>query len=357
MDLRRRGATSSDQTQKSRPAKAVAILVLGDIGHSPRMQYHAISLARAGHKVELVGYEGSRPMEQVLVSPNITVRHIRALPRPTSAPRAIFYLYAPIKVICQVFMLMWMLLATMPKLDCMIVQKSISDFQPQWPLLRSANEDNVGNAETLLTWQCTDGTVEMRKDRPMLIVSSTSWTADEDFSILLDALARYDRVATELGDISNGVNKQLPRLAVLITGKGPLRTYYEQEIRKLKLRKVHIATAWLSAEDYPLVLGSADLGVSLHTSSSGLDLPMKVVDMLGCGTPVCAYAFSCIGELVTADNGVVFGDAEELAQQIQGLASQLDDEHGMYGRLLQGAARFHEIDWDSNYEKILDLLQ
>jgi beta-1,4-mannosyltransferase len=33
-----------------------------------------------------------------------------------------------------------------------------------------------------------DGSVIMKPTRPAVLVSSTSWTEDEDFSILLDAL-------------------------------------------------------------------------------------------------------------------------------------------------------------------------
>ena len=37
---------------------SVQVLVLGDIGRSPRMQYHALSIARHGGRVDLIGYQG-----------------------------------------------------------------------------------------------------------------------------------------------------------------------------------------------------------------------------------------------------------------------------------------------------------
>ncbi|KAJ2679414.1 mannosyltransferase [Coemansia spiralis] len=425
MSMRKKNSGNS-KSKLLIPAKTqsrrVAVLVLGDIGQSPRMQYHALSLAQAGHFVDFIGYDGAKPMNQVLSSPNIKLRHIRALPRPTSAPRAAFYLYALFKVLYQIVMLLWLFLFVIPTPNYIIVQNppaiptlavarasafmtgakliidwhnygytilamSLGDGHPIVSVAKCAMaadlRDNwkIGgkivvlhdkapkhfrrltasemHKESLLTYRKADGTVDMRKKRPMLIVSTTSWTADEDFSVLLKALVLYDTVATQINNsIEDNSNREaLPSLAVLITGKGPLRAYYEEEISRLQLCTVRIATAWLSAEDYPLVLGSADLGVSLHTSSSGLDLPMKVVDMLGCGTPVCAYEFPCIGELVTADNGMVFCSAAELAQQIQDLAGQLDSRGSAYQRLLQGAAAFRQIDWNTNYKCVLELLR
>ena len=54
---------SERRTKNDRPAGAsdresVTVLVLGDIGRSPRMQYHAISIAKNGADVQIIGYAG-----------------------------------------------------------------------------------------------------------------------------------------------------------------------------------------------------------------------------------------------------------------------------------------------------------
>jgi len=46
-----------DEASKGPPR--YQILVLGDIGRSPRMQYHAISMGKYGGSVDLIGYLGT----------------------------------------------------------------------------------------------------------------------------------------------------------------------------------------------------------------------------------------------------------------------------------------------------------
>jgi beta-1,4-mannosyltransferase len=134
---------------------------------------------------------------------------------------------------------------------------------------------------------------------PFLIVSSTSWTPDEDFSILLDAVAECEALAHQASATARGA-REFPRLLVAVTGNGPQRAYYEAQMTALasRLQRTTLATLWLAPDDYPVLLAAADLGASLHTSSSGLDLPMKVVDMMGCGLPVLAVDYDTLGELV-----------------------------------------------------------
>jgi beta-1,4-mannosyltransferase len=107
----------------------------------------------------------------------------------------------------------------------------------------------------------------MRAERTALLVSSTSWTADEDFGLLLEALEIYDRVAR-----ADGGEKGLPRILVMITGKGPLKGMYMDKIQRLQCAWdfVRCTSAWLDAADYPLLLGCSFLYFS---NSEHIDEP------------------------------------------------------------------------------------
>lgn len=48
----------SKEAQKTGATISVQVLVLGDIGRSPRMQYHAMSTAKHGGRVDIIGYQG-----------------------------------------------------------------------------------------------------------------------------------------------------------------------------------------------------------------------------------------------------------------------------------------------------------
>lgn len=70
----------------------------------------------------------------------------------------------------------------------------------------------------------------LREDRPALLVSSTSWTVDEDFGVLLDALHKYDKAKTK--------ETSLPALVCVITGKGPEKASYMRRIEEMRMQHV-----------------------------------------------------------------------------------------------------------------------
>ncbi|KAK4226752.1 glycosyl transferases group 1-domain-containing protein [Podospora fimiseda] len=410
---------------------SVQILVLGDIGRSPRMTYHALSVAKHGGKVNLIGYLETSPHPSIFTNPSIT---ITPLPTPPSRPNSIpFIIFAPFKVLFQIFHLTHILLYSLPPSKYLLVQnppsiptlaisglachlrntRLIIDWHNYgWTILASTRGSTIHPFVLLsrlyeiyfgrLGWHNLTVTRAMARqlsstpykiktplttvhDRPAaifqplssssssesreqiltrilpnpelvpsiisghtkLIVSSTSWTPDEDFSIFLDALTRY---------------KSTPLLAV-ITGKGPQKEYYLNKITQLtnkgRLPNVRVVTAFLPFEDYAKLLACADLGICLHMSSSGVDLPMKVVDMFGAGLPVAAYnAYESFEELVKEGrNGVGFETAGDLAEVLERL---LNDSGKRYlemlrkGAVKEGSRRWDE-EWDSTVGKVLGL--
>lgn len=59
--------------------KNVCVVVLGDIGRSPRMQYHAQSLIREGYNVDVIGYTDS-PVHDDLVENAMIISVKRPFP-------------------------------------------------------------------------------------------------------------------------------------------------------------------------------------------------------------------------------------------------------------------------------------
>ena len=172
----------------------------------------------------------------------------------------------------------------------------------------NSNDDST---TTIQTYIDENSCYHMRTDACRILLSSTSWTEDEDFSLLLNALIRVNKkLEMNLTKYDRGVF-EANRLLCIITGKGPLKEAFLEKYREVEqsMSRVSIITPWLEPEDYPLLVKCADVGVCLHTSTSGLDLPMKVLDMFGGGLAVVALDYPAISELIKSnENGLLFDE-------------------------------------------------
>ena len=427
---------------EERTANRVHVLVLGDIGRSPRMQYHALSIAKHGASVDFIGYVESDIHPKILANPSmIKIHALQSSPGYLKTnDRRLFLLYGPLKVLFQIWTLWhvlgykakparWMLVQNPPSIPTLFVAQIICFLRHtrlvidwhnfgysilalklgsshplvlisrlyEWVFARSAHAHFcVSNAMAQVLTQvyrvlqtvrtlhdrpasefqpvaeaqrsafldrlpellCLDEPRkfndlqrllgEVRRGKSKLLVSSTSWTPDEDFSIFLDALVKYS-------DLAITSHPELPEILAVITGKGPQKADFLKKVKDLKaaekLEMVTIETAFLRTNDYASLLGSADLGISLHNSSSGVDLPMKVVDMFGAGLPVAGWGdFEAWPELVHEGiNGKSFSDAAGL----QAILMQLFSGDGvLLKRLRKGAVEDGSKRWDEEWDRV-----
>ncbi|KAK6455090.1 beta-mannosyltransferase [Scheffersomyces xylosifermentans] len=407
--------------------RTISIFVLGDLGHSPRMCYHARSFSKLEYFVNLCGYLETQPPLEIIDDINVDISPISVVKNSQNLP---YILFAIKKVAYQFIQIMQLLLRfrgsdfimiqnppSVPILLIVIlfikifsrnsklivdwhnlnytilnlrfknlnhplvrlvktyekvlgkfadfhitVTKSMKKFlrdefgfkgspitvlyDRPGPQFKPITELDISRSEILKNHDIFDGIENIGEYK--ILMSSTSFTPDEDFNVLLGALKKYD------------LTPKLPPILLIVTGKGPLKDQFLSRVTELKFsNKVIIKSAWLSSEDYPLILSTADLGVSLHTSSSGIDLPMKIVDFFGCGVPVVSLDFPSIDELVKEGvNGLITQKADDSSiqhtEEIYRLLVQAFTDDHLLQKLRDGAILESNLRWDENWANTLN---
>lgn len=183
------------------------------------------------------------------------------------------------------------------------------------------------------------------------VVCPTSWTEDEDFDVIIDAVVRLEHRVR--GWEAAGNDRRFPDLVVLVTGDGERRAEFERRFAGLPARRIQLRARWLEPDDYPRVVGSADLGLCLHRSSSGLDIPMKIADLFGAGVPVLALDYgACLAERVRhGDNGLLFSTAEQLADILFDLFESYPADQQRLERLRTGARKSARPTWEEGWTR------
>ena len=184
------------------------------------------------------------------------------------------------------------------------------------------------------------------------IVCPTSWTEDEDFDVVIEAVMRLEERIRgwEAGD----AGRRFPDLVILVTGDGARRAEFERRFAGLPARRIQLRARFLEPEDYPRVVGSADLGLCLHRSSSGLDIPMKIADLFGAGVPVCALDYGpCLREVLRpGETGMLFSTAAELSAIVTSLLARYPNDTSDLDRLRGGVGAAAATRWQDEWRRV-----
>jgi beta-1,4-mannosyltransferase len=392
----------------------ISIVVLGDLGRSPRMLYHALSLAGHGVDVDLIGYRGALP-EGLAAHPAITCRFLDT-PRDLPDGGPLFFVRGAARAVAQAWQLARMLLTVVPRPDAVLVQ-----VPPALPALAIALlAARLRRARLVVDWHNLTASVlalRLGNRHPLVRLvaayeRSTGRRADAHLSVsraMADALAEragiagvcvfHDRPADAFTRAPEPLRQAWRRrivertglavsggwqlvvvptswgldddfeillaaldrcealldgsgasIVVVLTGRGPLRSRYQPLFEQRQARRVHARAIWLTPEEYVELLGCADLGVSAHRSASGLDLPMKICDLFGAGVPVCALDYGPCLAELVGDG--VNGQLFSTAEELaRQLCDLLTDRSGArLARLRDGAAASAAVRWREGWD-------
>jgi beta-1,4-mannosyltransferase len=199
-------------------------------------------------------------------------------------------------------------LVRLPESSVVLLRDYAPDFfKPMQPPDQVLGKVRSHETLTLPTWFYDAR--HRRTPNTLALISATSWTADDDYSMVVEALQQLDvRIRDEERDFN---------VWLLVTGKGESRQRFEDHVAEAKLSpRVQVSTHYFqSFSVYAAMLSLFDAGLCVHRSSSGLDLPMKCVDMFGAGLPVFALEYPALAELVDTRSGWIFSSAGQLADQ------------------------------------------
>ena len=183
---------------------------------------------------------------------------------------------------------------------------------------------------------------------PLVVVAPMGWTRDDDLPLLAEAI----RILSVRIDDGSGSRRAL---RLIVSGNGPVRDHWAPRLRAFGGGRVQIETPDVAADDYPMLLATAHLGLSVHRSSSGMDLPMKVVEFRGVGLPVLALEDgSPLEEIAPPGCGVLrYRSGEELAERLLTMFGEVDAETGLLARLT-GEARSHPpASWETEWTRVM----
>jgi beta-1,4-mannosyltransferase len=98
------------------------VLVLGDIGRSPRMQYHCLSLLKHNYKVKIISYKQTAPLKSLSENKRVSFIYLKQPNQLAKINSKFEYLYKGIQRVVEQITELFLIFLSLKKSKIIIVQ-------------------------------------------------------------------------------------------------------------------------------------------------------------------------------------------------------------------------------------------